>query len=159
MKFTNDHGLCERRRRHWKLEEGPNILGMDGKLARESRDLNDSSKPLDETSMGELLKIFTPEQLTRYECYRRSSLSKPALKRIFNSITGASLNPNALIVLAAVCKLHVGQIVESAREVASSYEVSDLDPLEVEHVQEAHRRIQACGDTFDKFKVIRATKL
>ena len=131
---------------------------MEGKLARESRDLNNSSKPLDETSMGELLKIFTPEQLTRYECYRRSSLSKPALKRIFNSITGTSLNPNSLIVLAAVCKLYIGQIVESAREVASSYEVSDLDPLEVEHVQEAHRRIQACG-TFEKFKVIRTTKL
>lgn len=124
-----------------------------------SYDPHSSSRLTDEKSMAALLRIFTSEQLTRYECYRRSSLSKPVLKRMFNSITGASLNQNGLIVLAAVCKLYIGQLIEAAREVASTHEVSDLDAIEVEHVQEAYRRMQAAGDTLERKKVLRTRKL
>ena len=51
------------------------------------------------------------------------------------------------------------QLIEAAREVASTHEVSDLDAIEVEHVQEAYRRMQAAGDTLERKKVLRTRKL
>jgi transcription initiation factor TFIID subunit 11 len=41
------------------------------------------------------------------------------LKRLFQTITGTILNPNGLIVLAAVGKLFVGELVEMARQVTT----------------------------------------
>uniref|UniRef100_A0A7S0SF62 TAFII28-like protein domain-containing protein n=1 Tax=Mantoniella antarctica TaxID=81844 RepID=A0A7S0SF62_9CHLO len=112
---------------------------------RRDRELQEEMRKVDRDKMVELLKHFTPEQMNRYECYRRSSLPKPVLKRLFQTITGTILNPNGLIVLAAVGKLFVGELVEMARQVADEHGVSDLDEIKPAHVQEAHRRLEAEG--------------
>ena len=109
---------------------------------------NDEARGADREKMAEMLRYFTPEQMDRYECYRRSSLPKPALRRVFQAVTGTILNPNGLIVLAAVGKLFVGELVELAREIADDEGVSDLDEIKPAHVREAHRRMEQSGNLF-----------
>ena len=109
---------------------------------------NDEARGADREKMAELLRYFTPEQMDRYECYRRSSLPKPALRRVFQAVTGTILNPNGLIVLAAVGKLFVGELVELAREIADDEGVSDLEEIKPAHVREAHRRMEQSGNLF-----------
>lgn len=99
--------------------------------------------------MIDLLSHFTPEQMTRYECYRRSSLPKPALKRLFQAVTSITPHQNGLIILAAVGKLYVGELVEKARQVADEEGLSDLDEIRVIHIQEARWRLHA-GDMKQK---------
>ena len=95
-----------------------------------------------------MLRYFTPEQMDRYECFRRSSLPKPVLRRLFQTITGTMLNPNGLIVLSAVGKMFVGELVETARHVADEEGVSDLEELKPVHIREAHRRLEVEGKLF-----------
>ena len=109
---------------------------------------NDEARVADREKMAEMLRYFTPEQMDRYECYRRSSLPKPVLRRVFQAVTGTILNPNGLIVLAAVGKLFVGELVELAREIADDEGVSDLDEIKPAHVREAHRRMEQSGNLF-----------
>jgi transcription initiation factor TFIID subunit 11 len=109
---------------------------------------NDEARGADREKMAEMLRYFTPEQMDRYECYRRSSLPKTALRRVFQAVTGTILNPNGLIVLAAVGKLFVGELVELAREIADDEGVSDLDEIKPAHVREAHRRMEQSGNLF-----------
>ena len=109
---------------------------------------NDEARSADREKMAEMLRYFTPEQMDRYECYRRSSLPKPALRRVFQAVTGTILNPNGLIVLAAVGKLFVGELVELAREIADDEGVSDLEEIKPAHVREAHRRMEQSGNLF-----------
>jgi transcription initiation factor TFIID subunit 11 len=109
---------------------------------------NDEARGADREKMAEMLRYFTPEQMDRYECYRRSSLPKPVLRRVFQAVTGTILNPNGLIVLAAVGKLFVGELVELAREIADDEGVSDLEEIKPAHVREAHRRMEQSGNLF-----------
>jgi transcription initiation factor TFIID subunit 11 len=109
---------------------------------------NDEARVADREKMAEMLRYFTPEQMDRYECYRRSSLPKPVLRRVFQAVTGTILNPNGLIVLAAVGKLFVGELVELAREIADDEGVSDLEEIKPAHVREAHRRMEQSGNLF-----------
>ena len=109
---------------------------------------NDEARSADREKMAEMLRYFTPEQMDRYECYRRSSLPKPVLRRVFQAVTGTILNPNGLIVLAAVGKLFVGELVELAREIADDEGVSDLEEIKPAHVREAYRRMERSGNLF-----------
>ena len=110
---------------------------------------NDEARGEDREKMVEMLRYFTPEQMDRYECFRRSSLPKPALRRLFQTVTnGTILNPNGLIVLAAVGKLFVGELVEAAREIADRRGVSDLEQLKPSHLREAHAKMQSEGRLF-----------
>ena len=108
---------------------------------RRDRELQDEMRAADREKMVAMLRYFTPEQMDRYECFRRSSLPKPVLRRLFQTITGTMLNPNGLIVLSAVGKMFVGELVETARHVADE----ELKPV---HIREAHRRLEVEGKLF-----------
>jgi transcription initiation factor TFIID subunit 11 len=135
-------------------EEEEEEVVADGEEFERRRELQEEIRVSDREKMVELLKHFTPEQMNRYECYRRSSLPKPVLKRLFQTITGTILNPNGLIVLAAVGKLFVGELIEMARQVADEHGVSDLDEIKPTHVREAHRRMEAEGKMFRERKKV-----
>ena len=115
---------------------------------RRDRELQEEMRLSDREKMVDLLKHFTPEQMNRYECYRRSSLPKPVLKRLFQTITGTILNQNGLIVLATVGKMFVGELIELARAVADEQGLTDLDEIRPAHIREAHRRMDAAGQLF-----------
>jgi len=130
------------------LEVGEEVEDETEFERRRDKELQEEIRKADREKMVELLKRFTPEQMNRYECYRRSSLPKPLLKRLFQTITGTMLNPNGLIVLAAVGKMFVGELVEMARQVADEHGMSDLDEIKPAHIREAHRRLEVAGKMF-----------
>ncbi len=113
---------------------------------RRNQETQEHRSRTNQKKMVELLSRFTPEQMNRYECYRRAALPKHVLRRLFHIYTGTFLNPNGLLVLAAVGKLFVGELVETARQVAEEQGSSDLDQIQPIHIREARVRLQ--GDVW-----------
>ena len=64
------------------------------------------------------IELMSECQLDRYAAFRRSKLNQRGLKRLVSTATGKTLNADATIVLAGVSKMHVGEMVEKARELA-----------------------------------------
>lgn len=97
----------------------------------------------DRQRMLELLKTFTPSQMERYECYRRSNLSKPMLRRLFKAATGVTLNANGLIILAGISKMFVGEMVETARDIMKAKGLNEYEEIRPEHLRAAAAVIDA----------------
>ena len=97
----------------------------------------------DRVRMLELLKTFTPAQMERYECYRRSNLSKPRLRKVFKAATGVTLNANGLIILAGISKMFVGEMVERARDIMRAKGLNEYEEIKPEHLRAAAREIDA----------------
>ncbi|GJP36862.1 hypothetical protein CLOM_g21330 [Closterium sp. NIES-68] len=91
-------------------------------------------------AMQELLDRFTPEQMNRYEAYRRSGFKQASMRRLVHGVAGATVSPQLGIVMAGVAKLMVGELVETARLVMG--ERGDEGPIRPTHIREAHRRLR-----------------
>ncbi|KAG9288933.1 hypothetical protein G9A89_019555 [Geosiphon pyriformis] len=85
-----------------------------------------------------LLENFSEEQLQRYEVYRRSSLSKPNVKRLVGQVLNQPCSPTMAFVIAGFTKVYIGEIIELAREVQKDWNQSGA--LTPEQLQEANRR-------------------
>ncbi len=105
----------------------------------------EAQRDADRARMLELLKTFTPSQMERYECFRRSNLSKTMLRRLFKAASGVTLNANGLIILAGVSKMFVGEMVETAREIMKSRGMNEYEEIRPEHLREAAAVIDAKG--------------
>lgn len=96
--------------------------------------------------MGELydnfIRVATPEQLERFEHWKRSKFPRASMKRLMGDICGASTERGA-IVLAAVAKMFVGELVESARELMTA--AGETGPIQPSHLRQAHRAAQRSG--------------
>ena len=84
---------------------------------------------------------FSTAQMERYECYRRSHIGKPALKKLFYNLTGVSLNPNGLIILSSVVKMFIGELTEMSRMIVEGQGFSQLDEISPSHVLESARKM------------------
>ncbi|EIE19612.1 TAFII28-domain-containing protein [Coccomyxa subellipsoidea C-169] len=91
----------------------------------------------------EVLKLLTPEQMDRYEAFRRSKLAKPSMRKLLHSVTGQAPHMNSTIVMCGIAKLFVGDLVETARMVAA--EMGDNGPLRPAHLQEAYQKLDRQG--------------
>ncbi|RUS21120.1 TAFII28-domain-containing protein [Endogone sp. FLAS-F59071] len=85
--------------------------------------------------MKVLLEAFSPEQLHRYEAYRRSKLDKTNLvSQVLNQQCSATM----AFVVAGFAKVFVGEIIEKAREVMEEW--GETGPIRPDHLREARRR-------------------
>jgi transcription initiation factor TFIID subunit 11 len=107
--------------------------------------------------MKNVLAGLTPEQLRRYETFRRVKFSKTMIRKIIQKViddmstkgkeklaTG-NINPSTVIIIAGIAKVFVGELVEAAREVLEDWNDDPNSPLLPSHVLEAHRRLKRAG--------------
>jgi len=98
---------------------------------------------LDQRDVNALIRGFSLDQMERYECYRRSNISKPALKKLFQSVSGGViLNPNGLIILCSIIKMYVGEVIETSRQIMEGKGESDLEEIKVLHVLKAIEKLE-----------------
>ena len=90
-----------------------------------------------------LVSAFTNAQQDQYEIFRRATFPKSGIRRIMQSVCSSSIPPNAVIAMAGITKVYVGEIVEAAclaRDTAG-----EEGPLLPKHIREAVRRLRSQG--------------
>ncbi len=113
-------------------------------------------------SMKAVVAAMTPDQQQRFAVFRRSGLPRPVVRRAIQralealavhppgtpacglpapSVPAAAIPPNAVIAIAGVAKVFVGELVEEARAVLDAWGDAADAPLMPAHVLEAHRRL------------------
>uniref|UniRef100_A0A0C9QX32 TSA: Wollemia nobilis Ref_Wollemi_Transcript_2062_976 transcribed RNA sequence n=1 Tax=Wollemia nobilis TaxID=56998 RepID=A0A0C9QX32_9CONI len=90
-----------------------------------------------------ILAQFTPEQMERYESFRRSGFQKANMRRLLQSIAGCPVSLPMTIVMSGVAKMFVGELVETARIVMA--ERKESGPVRPCHLREAYRRLKLEG--------------
>lgn len=106
-----------------------------------------------QASMRDLLSAFTPEQLHRYETFRRVGFNRPAIKKLIQKVyygegggQGVAVNPNSVIIVAGVAKVFTGELVEMARAIMD--QAGEHGPITPFYILEAHRRLFATNSLF-----------
>ncbi|KAI9298171.1 TAFII28-domain-containing protein [Neoconidiobolus thromboides FSU 785] len=102
-----------------------------------------------------LIEAFDPEQLKRYEVFRRAALNKGTVKKVVSSMINQPFAQNLSMVVAGFSKVFIGEIVELALEVQKEWDQNEIvtnalqgkpfniprkSPLLPEHLREAYRR-------------------
>ena len=90
----------------------------------------------------DFIRVATPEQLDRFEHWKRSKFPRSAMRRLMTDILGSS-SERGSIVLATVAKMFVGDLVESAREHMNA--VGESGPIQPGHLRQALRAAQRSG--------------
>ena len=85
------------------------------------------------------LKQANPEQLERFEHWKRSKIPRAAMRRLMTEILGNSTERGA-IVLSGLAKMFVGELVEAARERMTA--TGETGPIQPRHLRAAHRQAQ-----------------
>ena len=85
------------------------------------------------------VRVATPEQLDRFEHWKRSKFPRASMRRLMGDILGSSSERGA-IVLAAVAKMFVGELVEVAREHMTA--VGESGPIQPNQLRQAFRQSQ-----------------
>lgn len=84
-----------------------------------------------------LVSALSDKQLDQYEIFRRSTLPRASVKRLMQSISGTTIPPNAVIAMAGITKVYVGEIVEQACQAREK--LNETGPLQPKHIREAVR--------------------
>ena len=91
--------------------------------------------------MQVLVSAFTSQQQDQYEVYRRATFPKGTVKRLMMNICKCPVPQNAVIAMAGIAKVYVGQIVEEACTVKEA--CGETGPLQPKHLREAYRRLKS----------------
>ncbi|CAM6099087.1 unnamed protein product [Calypogeia fissa] len=87
-----------------------------------------------------VLNCFTKEQMSRYECYRRSGFQRANMRRLLASVAGCPISIPVTIVMSGISKMFVGELVEIGRIVMT--ERNDVGPIRPCHIREAYQRLK-----------------
>ncbi|CAM6089098.1 unnamed protein product [Calypogeia fissa] len=98
---------------------------------------------VDPDRMQQVLNCFTKEQMSRYECYRRSGFQRANMRRLLASVAGCPISIPMTIVMSGISKMFVGELVEIGRIVMT--ERNDVGPIRPCHIREAYRRLKLEG--------------
>lgn len=109
-------------------------------MSQEERESEEDEKE----KMQILWSQFTEEQLNRYEMFRRSTFPKASIKRLMQSISGASVSQNVVIAMSGIAKVFVGELVEEAIRIQKRY--GESGPVEPKHLREAYRVVKTRHD-------------
>uniref|UniRef100_A0A915A7A9 TAFII28-like protein domain-containing protein n=1 Tax=Parascaris univalens TaxID=6257 RepID=A0A915A7A9_PARUN len=85
-----------------------------------------------------LVANFSPEQLERFECYRRSSFSR---RKLIRQSTGENPSENFTIAVAGLAKLFIGELIEEALDIAERLKENDK-PLKPRHIELAYESLR-----------------
>lgn len=88
-----------------------------------------------------LVSALSDKQLDQYEIFRRSTMPRASVKRLMQSISGTTIPPNAVIAMAGITKVYVGEIVELACQAREK--LNETGPLQPKHIREAVRLMRA----------------
>lgn len=88
-----------------------------------------------------LLDVMSPEQLRRYETYRSAAFPKAAMKKILQQMLNQTIPERLAVMVAGVVKLHVGQLIEVARDIMIEGGENPENPVRPQHLREAARRM------------------
>uniref|UniRef100_A0A915A4Q2 Transcription initiation factor TFIID subunit 11 n=1 Tax=Parascaris univalens TaxID=6257 RepID=A0A915A4Q2_PARUN len=88
-----------------------------------------------------LVANFSPEQLERFECYRRSSFSRRKVRRLIRQSTGENPSENFTIAVAGLAKLFIGELIEEALDIAERLKENDK-PLKPRHIELAYESLR-----------------
>ena len=92
-----------------------------------------------------LVSSLSDKQLDQYEIFRRSTLPRASVKRLMQSISSTTVPPNAVIAMAGITKVYVGEIVEMACQAREK--LNETGPLQPKHIREAVRLLRMKGST------------
>mmetsp|Transcript_9576 Transcript_9576/g.10909 ORF Transcript_9576/g.10909 Transcript_9576/m.10909 type:complete len:171 (+) Transcript_9576:153-665(+) len=70
---------------------------------------------LDRQRIRHLLTLFTPEQMRRYEHFRRSHFNRKKVKKIIQSVSSLPVSDEMSIAMGGVAKIFAGELIETAR--------------------------------------------
>lgn len=79
--------------------------------------INIAKKTIEEETQEErerlqlLVSAFSNAQQDQYEIFRRSTFPKAAIKKIMQSVSGSSVPQNAVIAMAGITKVSVGDVI------------------------------------------------
>eukprot|EP00873_Tetraselmis_striata_P041416 jgi/Tetstr1/461680/TSEL_006780.t1 len=94
-----------------------------------------------------ILNKLNDVQLHRYEQYRRSTLQKDNMRKLVQHITNKdplfAVNDKSLIVICGVAKIYVGELIETARSIATA--LGHTGALEPFHIRAAYRKLDGLG--------------
>ncbi|XP_065915566.1 transcription initiation factor TFIID subunit 11-like [Dysidea avara] len=84
-----------------------------------------------------LVSALSAKQLDQYEIFRRSTMPRAAVKRLMQSVSSTNVPQNAVIAMAGITKVYVGEIVELACQAREN--LHETGPLQPKHIREAVR--------------------
>lgn len=101
------------------------------------------SQTADTAKLIAIMAQFTTDQMSRFECYRRSNFQKTNMRRLLQSVAGCTISLPMTIVMSGIAKMFVGELIETARTVMT--ERKETGPTRPCHIREAYRRLKLKG--------------
>ncbi|TPX33295.1 hypothetical protein SmJEL517_g03791 [Synchytrium microbalum] len=92
----------------------------------------------DPLAMSAIMARLSPDQMSRYEHFRRSKLPKNHVNKVIQNVLSQKPPPSASFVVQSAGKLFVGDMTERALTVQA--EMGDIGALQPKHLREAYRR-------------------
>lgn len=87
-----------------------------------------------------LVSAFSNSQQDQYEIFRRSTFPKSTVRKIMQGVCGGNVPQNAVIAMAGIAKVFVGEIVEEACQAQD--QGGEEGALQPKHIREAARKLR-----------------